>query len=134
MEYLQEDAAFVESNHEMVVGQVEHAKTTDAVALSSAPSDNCISKEIQVEHDVSITSTCSECIQLDLELQKTKAVVLKLQNRCAEKTAEIKRLRAAEKRSKLAKSSLNEILRELKENKWISSEGEDVLNVRNLNL
>lgn len=76
-------------------------------------------------------NVCQKCTELNLELQKNKLVVLKLQKRCAQKSAEIKRLRAAEKRAKCAKMSLEEILREIKENKWISDEGQEVLKVNN---
>lgn len=68
------------------------------------------------------------------ELQKSKMTVEKLQKRCNEKAAEIKRLRAAEKRSRIAKCSLEEILCELKNKKWISNEGHAVLNVNSFTL
>lgn len=70
-----------------------------------------------------------ECIQLDIELQKAKLTIIKLQKRVSEKTAEINRLKASEKRHKLAKCNLVEILGELKNKKWISEEGQQTLNV-----
>lgn len=72
---------------------------------------------------------CKKCIDLDIELQKAKSAIRKLQNRCAEKTAHINRLNAAEKRHKILKSSMEDILRQLKEKKWISEEGQNVLRV-----
>lgn len=79
-----------------------------------------------------VIDICSKCVQLEVELQKSKMVVAKLQKRCIDKTAEIKRLRCAEKRSKIARSSLEDIIREIKKKNWISVEGENVLNVNNL--
>lgn len=77
---------------------------------------------------------CLKCPQVNLQLQKSKLQIIKLKKQCAQKSSEIKRLRAAQTRSKLAKSSLEEIIREIKEKKWISDEGQDVLNVINQNL
>lgn len=68
------------------------------------------------------------------ELQKAKLVVTKLQKRCTEKASEIKRLKAAEKRSRLARCTLEDMLQEMKQKKWITDEGQDVLNVNELHL
>lgn len=86
------------------------------------------------ENVENILKVCTKCTQLEVELQKSKTAVEKLQKRCKEKAAEIKRLRAAEKRSRTAKSSLEEILCELKNEKWISNEGQAVLNVNSFTL
>lgn len=97
---------------------IEYIPTANTSVCSSSYQPDNISNDI-----------CQKCIQLNLELQKSKCVIAKLQKRCTVKSAEIKRLRAAEKRSKFAKQSLEEILREIKAKKWISDEGQDVLNV-----
>lgn len=81
-----------------------------------------------------ISKVCTKCTQLEVELQKSKMAVEKLQKRCNEKAAEIKRLRAAEKRSRTAKCSLEEILCELKNKKWIYNEGQAILNVNSFTL
>lgn len=83
--------------------------------------------ENRTHNDVS--AVCGKCVQVEIDLQKSKAVIKKLQARCVQKTAEIKRLRAAEKRSKIAKCNLGEMLREMKEKNWISNEGQEILNV-----
>lgn len=72
---------------------------------------------------------CQKSINLDIQLQKAKSTIAKLQKKCADKVAEVNRLKAAEKRLRLSKCSLEEILRDLKEKKWISDEGENILNV-----
>lgn len=72
---------------------------------------------------------CSKCVQLGTEVQKLQITVSHLQKKCKEKTSEIKRLRLSEKRSKAAKTSLEGILKEVKDRKWISDEGSNVLNV-----
>lgn len=72
---------------------------------------------------------CNNCLQLEVQLQKSAMVITKLQKRCADKTSEIKRLRLSEKRSKLKKKALEDLLSELKEKNWISDEGRDVLKV-----
>lgn len=132
VEYLEEDSVYVENNEQLAIIDIEQLYRAESDVEESASNDDKTIENDQVAHDV--LNICQECIQLDIELQKSKAVIAKLQKRCAEKAAEIKRLRAAEKRSKLAKSSLEEVLREMKENKWISSEGEDILNVNKLNM
>ena len=76
-----------------------------------------------------LENVCCKCVQLDMELQKSKQVIAKLQKKCHEKNSEIKRLRASEKRAKMVRSSLEEIMRQIKEKKWISDEGEEVMNV-----
>lgn len=68
-------------------------------------------------------------MDLDNQLQKSISIIAKLQKRCALKTAEVNRLKASEKRLRLSKCTLEEILRELKEKKWITDEGQSVLNV-----
>lgn len=72
---------------------------------------------------------CTKCVQLEIEVQKSQVTISKLQKRCSEKTSEIKRLRLSKKRAQMAKKSLEELLKEIKEKKWISDEGRDVLNV-----
>lgn len=96
---------------------------------NEAASQQITSSCIQHEQPKNIVSICSKCAQLEIELQKSKNVVEKLKKRCIDKTAEIKRLRSAEKRTKMAKYSLEEILRDLRNKKWISAAGENVLKV-----
>lgn len=74
---------------------------------------------------------CKKCIELDIQLQKAKFTITKLQKRCVQKAAEIDRIKAAEKRLRLSKCTLEEMLRHLKEEKLISEDGQSVLNVIN---
>lgn len=76
-----------------------------------------------------IETMCCNCVQLEIDLHKTKITLSKLQKRCHDKAAEIKRLRASEQRAKTAKYTLEEMIREMKQKKWISDEGQNVLNV-----
>lgn len=52
---------------------------------------------------------CKKSIQLEVELQKAQAVIRKLQMRCAEKTVQIRNLKASEKRNRLARCNLEGI-------------------------
>lgn len=72
---------------------------------------------------------CSKSIQLEFELQKARIIIDRLQKRCAEKAVQINRLKVAERRATLAKLNLEGIIKDIKERKWISDEGEQVLNV-----
>lgn len=76
-------------------------------------------------------SVCNKCVDVQVELQKAKIAVEKLKKKCSDKASEIKRLKAAEKRSRQAKCTLEEMLQEMKKKKWITDEGQDVLNVNN---
>lgn len=89
------------------------------------PDYNLVDQSVEIAKNV-----CQNCVQQNVELQKLKATVSKIQKKCAQKAAEIKRLRAAEKRSKFAKKTLEEMLCELKENNWISDEGREALKVK----
>lgn len=88
--------------------------------------ETCIETPVEKPEE---THICEKSIILDIELQKAKNVILKLQKKCAEKSAQINRLKASEKRQRLAKCSLEEILHDFKAKKWISKEGQSVLNV-----
>lgn len=142
IEYLEEDAALFEKPQLLASNQV-----SDKI-LQNPSNDECKenvhdwSQFAHLDeightghtHDTIVRSqsellACNKCVQLQFELEKSKILVSKLQKRCAVKTAEIKRLRVSEKRSKLAKKTLEDVLREIKEKKWISAEGQDVLNV-----
>lgn len=142
IEYLEEDAALFEKPQLLASNQ-----TSDKI-LQIPSNDECkenVHDWSQFAHLDEIGHTghthdtmaqsqsellaCNKCVQLQFELEKSKIVVSKLQKRCAVKTAEIKRLRVSEKRSKLAKKTLEDVLREIKDKKWISAEGQDVLNV-----
>lgn len=72
---------------------------------------------------------CVKSIKLDVELQKAKLIIAKLQKKCAEKSSQINQLKATEKRLRLAKYNLEEFLKKFKEKKWISDEGRHALNV-----
>lgn len=73
---------------------------------------------------------CPSCIQLEIRLQQSNILISKLKKRCAEKTAEIVRLRAAEKRAKFSNKNLHEMLDEFIAKKWVTEEGQDVLKVK----
>lgn len=79
-------------------------------------------------------NSCANCLKLDVRLQKSEMTIKKLQKRCADKSNEIKRLRLSEKRSKLAKKTLEELLCEIKDKNWISDEGRDILKVIDPNI
>lgn len=89
---------------------------------------NEICFEPPIERDKNV-HVCQKCIDLDIQLQKAKSTITKLQKKCSEKTSDINRLKASEKRLRLSKCTLEEIFREFKEKKWISDEGQSVLNV-----
>lgn len=91
---------------------------------------NVTEKQAQIAN----THDCCKCLQLEVELKKSKIEVLNLKKRCQNKAAEIKRLRAADQRSKSAKCSLEEMLREIKQKKWITDEGQAAMNVNRLHL
>lgn len=83
---------------------------------------------------VSEDHICSKSIYLELTLQRSKEIIKKLQKRCAEKTAEIGRLKSAVKRLAISKSNLKDVLHEIKERKMISDDGHQVLQVNVFNL
>lgn len=72
---------------------------------------------------------CYKSIYMELKLQKAEQTIEKLKKRCAEKSSEINRLRTALKRVALSKTNLKELLQQLKEKKFISDEGHNVLQV-----
>lgn len=138
IEYLEEDAAYFEtqsstpnngipietsaSNPEPETHQWDEFEDFD---LGTDENIN----NINVTNDQPKQFLCDKCVQIDTELQKSQMTIKKLQKRCAEKTAEIKRLRVSEKRAKMAKKTLEELLSEIKDKKWISDEGQNILNV-----
>lgn len=89
---------------------------------------NKICFEPPIERDENV-HVCQKSIDLDIQLQKAKSTITKLQKRCSDKSSEINRLKASEKRLRLSKCTMEEILRDFKEKKWISDEGQSVLNV-----
>lgn len=64
-----------------------------------------------------------------MKLIRANETIKKLQTRCSEKTAQINRLNVSEKRHQLSKKSLQEILRDIKEKKWINDDGQKILHV-----
>lgn len=143
IEYLEEDTALVVNQQDILrpsstvdesnqnsgsLGVDVRSQCSYLDELMEYPDENAPDNRIEQTNNIAKV-VCQKCTELNLELQKCKSVVLKLQKRCTEKSAEIKRLRAAEKRAKLAKISLEEILREFKANKWISDEGQEVSKV-----
>lgn len=142
IEYLED--TFIES-HQQSFSDRNNVTSTQSPEdiLSQSISFDAMIEEHDVDENLaecvddqlnSVKDVCHECVQMNLQLQKSKGTILKLQKKCAEKAAEIKRLRASEKRLKLAKNSLEEILCELKKKNWISDEGQEVLKVNWLRL
>lgn len=86
-----------------------------------------------IEETPSDSHVCKKSLQMEIQLIKANETITKLQRRCAEKTEQLNRLKASEKRCRLAKKNLEEILREFKEKKWVSDEGQQILNVNNYN-
>lgn len=72
-------------------------------------------------------------LQLDVQLQKSNEIIKKLQIKCVAKTKEITRLRSALKRSEINRSSLKEVLKEMKDSNIISEECHRMLEVIILN-
>lgn len=75
---------------------------------------------------------CKESLQLQIQLVKAQETIKKLQKKCAEKSAQLIRLKASEKRAHVANFNLKEIIQDIKQNKWISDDGQIILNVNNL--
>lgn len=137
IEYLDEDESLLSNqlfgwSHETS----ENERVSNEVSGSSQILNEVESVANEICSHIASTSNpaqgiaiCNKCVQLEVELQKAKLVVLKLKKRCTDKVSEIKRLKAAEKRSRLAKCTLEDMLQEMKQKKWITDEGEDVLNV-----
>lgn len=73
---------------------------------------------------------CSKSIQLEIELQKARKTIEKLQIGCREKAAKINCLRKALNRSKLSNANLKDLLNDLKSREWISDEAHSVLSVK----
>lgn len=130
---MDEDASYFESHPQLLVSNV----TTNTQSRCNEETTNEWSTfdglDDSMPHEVETNNAeiCKKCFELEVKLQKSQVVISKLQKRCAEKSAQIKRLRASEKRSKLAKKSLEDLLQDIKEKKWISDEGQNVLNVNN---
>lgn len=72
---------------------------------------------------------CKKSLELQVQLTRANETIKKLQRRCAEKTLQLNRLKATEKRCRLAKKNLEEMVRDMKEKKWISDEGQLILHV-----
>lgn len=111
---------------------VENGVSVSVDVSDDASHETCSSGEHQ--HQFTNTENCGKCLQLELELKKAKIEVLNLKKRCHDKAAEIKRIRASEQRSKSSKSSLEEMVRELKQKKWITDEGQAAMNVNELHI
>lgn len=94
----------------------------------------CSSNATEKPSKITNTHNCGKCLQLELELKKTKIEVLNLKKRCHNKAAEIKRIRASEQRSKSSKCSLEEMVRGMKQKNWITDEGQVAMNVNKLDL
>lgn len=137
---MEEDAPYFENGQSLPNLNSHDESTENSEGYEDVWSQNYFDEVIEHSPIAECSSSnqpkhvCEKCVKLDLELQKSKLTISKLQKRCIEKTAEIKRLRAIEKRSNFAKNSLQEILREIKNKKWISDEGQQVLNVITQNL
>lgn len=137
---MDEDAALLSSfsgwpqernEHEGVPNHVSSVEISDdAVTSGSFSHETCSSTEHQMQF--TNTQNCGKCLHLELELKKAKIEVLNLKKRCHTEAAEIKRIRAAEQRSKSSKSSLEEMIRELKQKQWITNEGQAAMNVNEL--
>lgn len=140
IEYLDEDASYFESQQQTLIS----SESVNAATISQNQHDgektndwslfdglNDTMTDIHDTNEGSLTheEICKKCLQMELKLQKSQATIAKLQKRCSQKTSEIKRLRVSEKRAKLSKKSLEDLLHDIKENKWISDEGQSVLNV-----
>lgn len=115
----------------------EHECVSNVISDPTAESNGveCVTNNEVPSHIVSPSSAptqvsvCNKCVRLEVELQKVRLVVAKLKKRCSDKTAEIKRVKAAEKRSRLSKSNLEDMVQELKQKKWITAEGQDVFKI-----
>ncbi|XP_031638198.1 uncharacterized protein LOC116350533 [Contarinia nasturtii] len=121
LEYLEEDSLFFENQKE-ASSSISYAAVPSVQWLQS-DLDQIIEYDaecIASESDQNAKDICTKCMQLDMELQKLRGLVSKLQKRCVDKSSE--------KRAKMAKKSLEEILKEIKEKKWVSEEGQAVLN------
>lgn len=134
IEFLEDEASYIE-NEQRLANLNPHdepkknggdCEVTECLFEVAEQMFECSENDQQAEN---LEEVCRKCIQLDMDLQKSKQVIAKLQKKCREKNSEIKRLRASEKRAKIVKSSLEEIMRQIKEKKWISEEGEEVMNV-----
>lgn len=142
MEYLDEDESLLLDHFSGSPQEKndENRVNNDVSGPSQASKENiCVVNEVSSHNTCTSnpaqgSAACNKCVQLDVELQRTKLVVIKLQKRCTDKSSEIKRLKAANQRSKLAKCTLEDMLQEMKQKKWITAEGEDVLNVNKSHL
>lgn len=141
---MDEDASLFSSFSGWPQDHLEHECVTNP-GLSLEISDNgvtsgssspvaCNSMATEKQTQITNTRNCGKCLQLELELKKAKIEVLNLKKRCHNKAAELKRIRASEQRSKSSKSSLEEMIREMKQKKWITDEGQAAMKVNNLQL
>lgn len=130
IEFLDEDAHLFE-NHTVLGFDNENSNENDAIRDWSPLEGFTETIEPAYHRTTNKTSgsVCTKCVQFKIEVLKSQITISKLQKRCSEKTSEIKRLRLSQKRAQMAKASLEELLKEIKEKKWISDEGRDVLNV-----
>lgn len=88
---------------------------------------------MEAPNDNELHHFCAKSLNLEIEITKMKQTLEKLRERCNLKNKEIKRLRDAAKRSTLRISSLKALLTDLKQQELISSETEELLNVRVFN-
>lgn len=86
-------------------------------------------EDINVGNNTANQHTFEKSFALELQLIKANETIEKLQKRCAEKTALINRLRASEWRLRLSRSNLQGILNDFKKKKWVTEEGQHILNV-----
>lgn len=137
IEYLEVDSSYFQNQEQSssqcdeVTPNIHHPEDTPNFWSQYDVLDNTVEVEQihQTPIDAEQQDICKNCLVLEVELQKSKMVIAKLQKRCADKTAEINRLRLSEKRAKLAKKTLEDLLKDIKNKNWISDEGRDVLNV-----
>lgn len=84
---------------------------------------------------VSTEHICSKSIYLELKLQRARETISKLQKRCADKTAEIGRLKSAVKRLAVSKTNLKELIEDIKQKNMISEQGhQNLIQVNLFNL
>lgn len=142
IEYLEEDASYFENQtqsldllsdetihrneHNHIHGDTINDLSQFEALVDTLEKENTNDTTV---NDKGKPNLCKKCLQLEVKLQKSQMVISKLQKRCADKTGEIKRLRLSDKRSKMANKTLEDLFREIKSKKWISDEGQEVLNV-----
>lgn len=137
IEFLEEDAHLFENQqqHNVFCSTVKNNKENEAFSdwsqLEKFP--EIIEETNHHTANNSSKSLCTKCVQVEIEVQKAKITISKLQKRCGEKTSEINRLRLSQKRAQMAKQTLEDILKDMKEKNLISDEGRSILNVNERN-